>query len=142
MNSGWRDGALRQRHFLAACELDVAALKPGNVRVGTRGTECTRTISFAAHTLVRVALSQRGASVGQRVLAAIRCTQRVVQCNTNLGIVLLAAPLFCAAETGGDLRTSLARQLAGLDRRDAALGLRGDPAGSSGRDGHQLCGTT
>ena len=121
MNSGWRDGALRQRHFLAACELDVAALKPGNVRVGTpaHGMHADDFVR-SAHACAG-ALSQRGASVGQRVLAAIRCTQRVVQCNTNLGIVLLAAPLFCAAETGGDLRTSLARQLAGLDRRDAAL---------------------
>jgi triphosphoribosyl-dephospho-CoA synthase len=109
-----------QRCFIAACELDVTALKPGNVRIDQPAG------GMSAHDFVRSAhacapaLCQRDASVGQRVLEAIRSTRRVVQCNTNLGIVLLAAPLCCAAQQAGtDLRTALVQQLAQLSRQDA-----------------------
>ena len=111
--------ALRQKHFLAACELDVTALKPGNVRDGVRAHGMTAHDFRLSAQASGPALSQRGASVGQRILEAIRCTQRVVRCNTNLGIVLLAAPLFRAAEAGGPLRSTLVQQLSELDRDDA-----------------------
>jgi triphosphoribosyl-dephospho-CoA synthase len=120
MNSIGPDAVLQQ-HFLAACELDVIALKPGNVRIGAPAHGMQADDFLRSARACAPALGQRGASVGRRVLEAIRCTQRVVRCNTNLGIVLLAAPLFRAAEAGGDLRAGLARQLAGLDRDDAVL---------------------
>jgi triphosphoribosyl-dephospho-CoA synthase len=112
---------LLRQHFLAACELDVTALKPGNVRVGiaAHGMDADDFVR-SAHASAP-ALGEPGTSVGQRVLGAIEGTTRVVRCNTNLGIVLLAAPLFCAAEEEGDLRAAVARRLAGLDRRDAVL---------------------
>jgi len=116
--------AVRQQHFLAACELDVAALKPGNVRVGDPAHGMSAEDFSRSARACAGALAQRGAPVGQRVLEGIESTQRVVRCNTNLGIVLLAAPLFAAAEEGGDLRTALARQLARLDRTDASLVYR------------------
>jgi len=111
--------AVRRRHFLAACELDVTALKPGNVRIGVPAHGMTADDFLRSAQACAPALSQPGASVGQRVLEAIRSTRQVVHCNTNLGIVLLAAPLFSAAEGGGDLRTAVAQQLARLDRSDA-----------------------
>ena len=111
--------AVRRQHFLAACELDVTALKPGNVRVGVPAHGMTADDFLRSAQACAPALSQPGASVGQRVLEAVRSTRRVVHCNTNLGIVLLAAPLFRAAEAGGDLRTAVAQQLAELDRSDA-----------------------
>ncbi len=111
--------AVRQQHFLAACELDVTALKPGNVRLGVSAHGMTADDFVRSAQACAPALSRCGASVGERVLEAIRRTRQVVHCNTNLGIVLLTAPLFRAAEAGGDLRTALAQQLAGLDRSDA-----------------------
>jgi len=113
--------ALARQHFLAACELDVTALKPGNVRVGVPAHGMSADDFIRTAHASAPALGECGTSVGQRVLAAIERTQRVVHCNTNLGIVLLAAPLFCAAEEDGELRGAVARQLAGLDRRDAVL---------------------
>jgi triphosphoribosyl-dephospho-CoA synthase len=118
MSSSAAESARRQ-HFLAACELDVAALKPGNVRVGVPAHGMTADDFLRSARACAPALSQPGASVGQRVLEAIRSTQRVVHCNTNLGIVLLVAPLFRAAEAGGDLRAAVAQQLAELDWNDA-----------------------
>jgi triphosphoribosyl-dephospho-CoA synthase len=120
MNSRPAD-AVRQQRFLAACELDVTALKPGNVRVGISAHGMSADDFLRSAQACAPALDSRGASVGQRVLEAVRFTQRVVHCNTNLGIVLLAAPLFRAAEAGGDLRTSLVQQLERLDKDDAAL---------------------
>ena len=111
--------AVRRQHFVAACELDVTALKPGNVRIGVPAHGMTADDFLRSAQACAPALSRSGASVGERLLEAIRRTRRVVHCNTNLGIVLLAAPLFRAAEAGGDLRTAVAQQLAGLDRSDA-----------------------
>ena len=113
------EDALRQQHFLAACALDVTALKPGNVRIGVAAHGMNADDFLRSAQACAPALNQRGASVGERVLEAIRRTQGVVRCNTNLGIVLLAAPLFRAAEAGGNLRTALAQELAALDRDDA-----------------------
>jgi triphosphoribosyl-dephospho-CoA synthase len=113
--------ALRRQAFLEACELDVTALKPGNVRFGAPAYGMSAEDFMDSARACVAALDQPDASVGQRVLEAIRSTQGVVQCNTNLGIVLLAAPLFGAAQAGGDLRTTLTGQLARLDHRDAVL---------------------
>jgi triphosphoribosyl-dephospho-CoA synthase len=105
--------------FLSACELDVASLKPGNVRRGhpAHGMSAEQFIDSAQ--ACASDLCDAGASIGARVLNAICSTRKVVRCNTNLGIVLLAAPLCRAAQSTGDLRTSVEVQLQRLDRDDA-----------------------
>src|SRR5262249_33817865 len=66
-------------------------------------------------------IAARGARVGVRVRAAVEATLKTVGQNTNLGIVLLCAPLAAAAEApGAALRPALARVLDRLDRADAA----------------------
>jgi triphosphoribosyl-dephospho-CoA synthase len=112
--------AVRRQHFLAACELDVTALKPGNGRIVVQAHGMSADDFLLSAQACAPALSQPGASVGRRVLEAVRSVQSVVRCNTNLGIVLLAAPLFRAAETDGILRSTLVHQLGGLDRDDAS----------------------
>ncbi len=60
--------------------------------------------------------------VGELILEAVRATREAVSCNTNLGIVLLCAPLARAAREephGGALATRLAEVLARLDTHDA-----------------------
>jgi triphosphoribosyl-dephospho-CoA synthase len=142
MSAAGSDPVVLQQAFLAACELDVTALKPGNVRAGMPAH------GMSAEDLVRSAhacapaLCERAASTGQRVLEAIRRTQQVVRCNTNLGIVLLAAPLCRAAEGAGDLRTTLVQQLERLDRQDAVLVYQAirlaRPGGMGTSDRHDL----
>lgn len=115
------DGDAVRKAFLEACELDVAALKPGNVRLGhpAHGMRAQDFLDSARACAPDVC--EEGAPIGLRVLNAIRSTRRVVQCNTNLGIVLLAAPLCAAAQSGLGLPAALPALLQSLDRdRDAA----------------------
>jgi triphosphoribosyl-dephospho-CoA synthase len=114
-----RAAARVRNGFLAACELDVAALKPGNVRRGHPAHGMSAEDFIASARACAPDLCEEGAPVGRRVLNAIRSTRRVVQCNTNLGIVLLAAPLCRAASLPGELRQALAVELAGLGLDDA-----------------------
>ncbi len=57
-------------------------------------------------------------SVGATILQAIEATRRIVRTNTNLGIVLLLAPI-AAVPPNAELRPGLERVLAGLDVDDA-----------------------
>ena len=79
--------------YLDACELDVQAFKPGNVSLQSSGHGMTasdflRSAEHSASPLVR-----EGGTLGQRILDSISATRAAVNCNTNLGIVLLIAPL-------------------------------------------------
>src|SRR5215472_13524039 len=59
---------------------------------------------------------------GARILGAVEATLAAVGTNTNLGIILLCAPLALAAETGrAELRAALAEVLDELDLEDARL---------------------
>ena len=65
-------------------------------------------------------VAAHGLSVGARVRGAVDATLAAVGQNTNLGIVLLCAPLAAAAEgAAGELRGALSGVLDRLDRRDA-----------------------
>lgn len=108
--------------FLAACEAELAALKPGNVHVHSagHGMEIAHFERAAAAAAPFIADPLRG--VGARILGAVSASVAATGLNTNLGIVLLTAPLAAAAgarEGPDDLRTRLLRVLDGLDRADA-----------------------
>jgi triphosphoribosyl-dephospho-CoA synthase len=114
--------ALRlQQAYLDACRLELRALKPGNVHVASEGHGMT-VAQFAASALASgTPLAALGKPVGARIRDAVVATHAAVGCNTNLGIVLLAAPLMAAAERAGagGLRPALAATLAGLTIADA-----------------------
>lgn len=84
--------------FLEACALDVATPKPGNVSVHSPGHGMSAAQFIASADAALDALFARGARVGQRILDAVTRTRDAVGCNTNLGIVLLVAPLAAALE--------------------------------------------
>ena len=66
------------------------------------------------------AVDPPGARVGQRILGAVEATRAIVGTNTNLGIILLCAPLAAAAETATtNLRAAVADMLENLDIADA-----------------------
>lgn len=105
----------------AACLLEVAASKPGNV---SRDHDFGDT-SFEDFLLSAVAMGAAlgaagGAGVGETILRAVQDTRRWVAVNTNLGIVLLLAPLArAAAGSGASLRSRVSGVLAALTVADA-----------------------
>ncbi|MBI1206013.1 MAG: triphosphoribosyl-dephospho-CoA synthase [Azospirillum sp.] len=111
--------------FVEACRAELQALKPGNVHIFAAGHAMTVEDFLASANAAAPALCHPGQSVGERILAGEAATRRAVGCNTNLGILLLAAPLVHAAIEGpaaaaGDgLRRQLARVLDRLTVADA-----------------------
>lgn len=106
--------------FVAACEAELQALKPGNVHVFADGHGMTvadfrRSAAAAAPHLANPSLG-----VGARILSAVAATRAVAGQNTNLGILLLCAPLLKAAEDPVPLGRGLRRVLRNLDRADAS----------------------
>jgi triphosphoribosyl-dephospho-CoA synthase len=80
-----------------ACLAELEALKPGNVHIFAdgHGMVVEQFISSAEASAQYIA--DPTLSLGQRILKAITATHEAVGCNTNLGIVLLCAPLVQAA---------------------------------------------
>ena len=125
--------------FLAACRLDVETPKPGNVSVQSAGHGMRAAQFITSAEAAATALLTRGAPVGLRVLDAVTRTHEAVGCNTNLGILLLAAPLAAALEdaarplSAGHWRAATERVLARLDVDDTRLAYRAitlaNPAG-------------
>lgn len=128
-----------------ACLLEVSAPKPGNVSPG-RPFRDVRYEDFLA-SAVAIGEPMAGAGhrgVGATILRAVEATARVTRTNTNLGIVLLLAPLAraacagqgVAASTGSELRAWLRQALAETtveDARDAYAAIRLARPGGLGR---------
>ncbi len=85
--------------FRAACADDIRALKPGNVHTHAAGHGMTAEDFLRSAEAAAPALCAPGASLGARVFGAVQATRAAVGQNTNLGILLLCAPLAMAAET-------------------------------------------
>ena len=120
--------------YRAACHLELRALKPGNVHIHADGHGMTVAQFAASADATAPILAQPGLSVGERMFEAVAATRTVAGCNTNLGILLLAAPLAQAALTGsGPLRERLNDVLENLTVADAELAFRAialaEPAG-------------
>lgn len=105
----------------AACLLEVAAPKPGNVsRYHDFGDTRFEDFLLSAVAIAAAFGAAGEASVGETVLRAVQDTRRWVPVNTNLGIILLLAPLArAAAGDAGPLRSRLSRVLATLTVADA-----------------------
>ncbi len=104
----------------AACVLEASAAKPGNVHPRASFPDLTfddfvRSAEAAAPTLARAA----ELGVGRAIFQAIEATHAVVSSNTNLGIVLLIAPL-AAVPLDQPLRDGIGDVLSRLTRDDAA----------------------
>ena len=78
-----------------ACLLEVSAPKPGNVHRAADFEDMTLVDFQLSAVAVMPALegAARGAPVGETVEQAVRATRRLVNKNTNLGTILLLAPL-------------------------------------------------
>jgi len=127
-----------ERAFLRACEMDVAVRKPGNVSDASAGHGMTASMFRSSAIAAAPALLRPGARLGERVEAAVAASWAAANCNTNLGILLLCAPLAMAAEglpgnmSVGALRQAVQQVLATLDAADAAAVFRAIAAANPG----------
>ncbi len=104
----------------AACLLEVSAAKPGNVhRTADFADTCFEDFLLSAAAIGPAFARAGQSSVGQIVWDAVNATRKLVGSNTNLGMVLLLAPLAKACTAPGDIRANLTRVLAGLTVEDA-----------------------
>ncbi|MFP4481951.1 MAG: triphosphoribosyl-dephospho-CoA synthase [Thermovirgaceae bacterium] len=104
-----------------ACQLEVSADKPGNVTYGKPFEDVSVEQFLASAFAIGPAFSKACSSrTGQLVLEAVRDTKILAGFNTNLGIVLLLAPLAKAAlrKEEGTLRERLSLVLRETDERD------------------------
>lgn len=111
------------RTFLEACHLELAALKPGNVHVHAAGHGMQTGHFERAAAAAAPHMATPGLSVGTRIRRTVEASFKAAGCNTNLGIILLCAPLAYAAGEpgpGDDLRARLDHVLHHLDKSDAA----------------------
>ena len=105
-----------------ACLLEVSAPKPGNVSPEHHFHDTRYEDFLASAVAIGPALGAAGERpVGATIRTAVEATSRWTASNTNLGIVLLLAPLArAAAREGGTLRDRLAMVLAETTVADAA----------------------
>ena len=82
-----------QEYYRAACQLELRALKPGNVgyHAGGHGMQVEQFERSAEASAP--ALFEADINVGERILRAVKATREQVGDNTNLGIILLVAPI-------------------------------------------------
>jgi triphosphoribosyl-dephospho-CoA synthase len=107
--------------YIEACLAELDAPKPGNVHRFAPGHGMSLADFVRSAEASAAPIAARHARVGARVRAAVAATLSAVGQNTNLGIILLCAPLAAATEIADvALRPALASVLDALDRADAA----------------------
>lgn len=113
------DRDILARDVQLACLWEACAEKAGNVNRRHDFRDTTLPDFLASAAVVAPVLARADEQgVGATVLESVRRTRQVSAGNTNLGIVLLLAPL-CAARARGDLRQHLPAVLSGLGVPDS-----------------------
>jgi triphosphoribosyl-dephospho-CoA synthase len=130
---------LLEHQVQLACVLEVSASKPGNVTPAhdfsdTTYADMVRSALALGPVFARRRVLRR--TVGELILDGVEATAGVARANTNLGIVLLFAPLARAAVTrraDEPLRAAVQRILEGLEVDDATAAfaaiVRAGPGG-------------
>lgn len=136
---------LVKQAYLTACRRELEVAKPGNVSLQSAGHDMVADDFLVSADVSAPALVNFNVSLGQRIYDAIAATREAVQCNTNLGIVLLAAPLMDAAmgqQRDESLHQSVARVLAQTTIDDAQWVFKGinlaSPAGLGRSSEHDV----
>ncbi|MCX7102991.1 MAG: triphosphoribosyl-dephospho-CoA synthase [Methylobacter sp.] len=79
--------------YRQACDVDVQAFKPGNVSVYADGHDMTVADFRLSAEVSATPLCNPEYCLGEKIYYAVKATREAVGCNTNLGIILLCAPL-------------------------------------------------
>lgn len=140
-----------------ACLAEIEALKPGNVHIFADGHRLTIHDFIKSADVTAEIITQPNLTVGERIFQSVKATQEAVNTNTNLGIILLCAPLIHAAlhdsyaivGSHQNMQQRLSYTLSQLTVEDAALAAQAivlaNPAGLGGsevNDVHQAPSVT
>jgi triphosphoribosyl-dephospho-CoA synthase len=118
-----------------ACRLDVVAFKPGNVSLWSSGHGMQAADFLTSAKVAVPPMCDPQLALGERIETAVAATMAAVGCNTNLGIVLLLAPLAVARAMppNASLRARLATILSTTSVHDSECCYRAiscaNPAG-------------
>lgn len=110
--------------FKTACMTELQALKPGNVHVFADGHGMTIQDFIKSADVTADIIARADLTVGERIYYATELTHQAVGQNTNLGMLLLCAPVIHAAihhDEAMTLRQGVADVLARLTVDDARL---------------------
>ena len=100
--------------YRQACEIELQAFKPGNVSIYADGHDMTVDDFRISAQVSAPAICNPQFSLGEKIYYGVKATREAVGCNTNLGILLLCAPLIQAAhriDEGSTLRQQVQRVL-------------------------------
>lgn len=132
------------RAFKAACFAELEALKPGNVHIFADGHGMTVQDFLISAEVSAQEIAKPEISLGQRAFLSVEATHKAVNCNTNLGIILLCAPLIqaCLIEGNANFIAKLQHVLANTSQQDAeyvfkAIALA-NPAGLGVSERHDV----
>ena len=128
--------------YQQACLAEMEAIKPGNVHMfadghGMKVQDFIQSAAASAKVIVLPNLT-----LGERIYRSVEVTRQTVGCNTNLGIVLLCAPVIQAAlevkpsSTKAILCQQLAKVLATSSQSDAQWAFKAIQLASPGGLGH------
>ena len=85
-----------QNAYLFACRKDIELIKPGNVNIKSPHSDTNAEDYLESSLLSSKELFKPDYSLGERILNSIKITRSKVKTNTNLGIILLCAPIIHA----------------------------------------------
>ncbi len=107
--------------YKVACLAEIEALKPGNVHIFADGHGMQVQDFIQSATVSSAVIAQPTFALGERIYHCVKTTWDAVNCNTNLGIILLCAPIIQAGLLSAktDLRNRLAQVLSSTTQLDA-----------------------
>ena len=112
-------GVSLQEFVHRACLLEATSRKPGNVHPGASFEHVAyEDFVVSAEAIAPVLARTAEVGVGKSILAAVKATRQVCEHNTNLGIILLLAPL-TAVPLNVSLPDGISAVLGQLTQEDA-----------------------
>ena len=145
MESGKFTSAQLATAYRSACMGELQALKPGNVHAFADGHGMTIQDFILSADVTAEVMTRADLTVGERIFYAAEATNKAVGQNTNLGVLLLCAPIIEAALhllDSQSLARNLNQALSALTVSDAGYVAKAivlaSPAGLGKSDQHDV----
>ena len=111
--------------YLFSCKKDIELIKPGNVNLLSSHKDTKAQDYLDSAILSSKELFNQNYSLGKRILESVNVTRSQVNVNTNLGIILLCAPVI--------------QSYIDFDNLDLREGIKKTLSTTSIKDTHDLC---